>query len=135
MRRLIILAAALAGCSTELLLPGPGQPGDVRSVRLFDGAGVDQTQHLFIFRNDTLHLEIRMYAANGRRITDVPGGVELTLEFVPAGLATSTATLAPLIRSVTTTAAANDTGTMNVSLRFPVDGSVKTFGPFECATH
>ena len=138
MWRIICLLGVLAApaCSSDLPPAGPGTPDDVRSIRLFDGAGVDQTRHLFIFRSDTLHLEVRMYGRDGRHITAVPGGVEVSLVFSPVGLATSTAMPGqPLVRAVTTTSVPNDTGSVQVSLRFPADASVKTFGPFECATH
>jgi len=132
----IVLAVAWWGCSSELTPPGPGTPEDVRIVRLFDGAGQERTNHIFLFRNDTLHLEVRMYALDGHQITTVPGGVQISFAFDPPSIATSTPMPAePLRRAVTTTAAASTLGSLSVSLLFLSDSSTKTFGPFECLVH
>jgi hypothetical protein len=40
-----------------------------------------------------------------------------------------------LTRVVTTSAPVGTTGTLIVLLRFLDDGTVKTFGPFECLVH
>jgi hypothetical protein len=51
---LFTCALAVIGCSSEPLPPGPGLPADVRSIRLFDDAGLERTNHVFLFRTDTL---------------------------------------------------------------------------------
>ncbi len=138
MWRPLILAGFLAalGCSSELPPPGPGLPDDVRSIRLFDDAGVDRTNHVFLFRDDTIHLEVRLYADDGRFLLEVTGGVEMTMNFTPPAIASSTPMPGEqLIRAVTTDAVNGTLGSMMVSLRFLEDGSVKTFGPFECLVH
>lgn len=138
MRRSIVFAGALAlsGCSSTLPPAGPAAPDEVSSVRLFDGAGIDRTGHLFLFRDDTLHLELRLYAYDGRQVTSVTGGVEVTLAFDPPTVAT--AVQAPgdaLFYAVTTTATVNTGCALRVSLRFLANGSERTFGPFECLVH
>ena len=127
---------ALSGCSSALPPAGPGEPNEVSAIRLFDGAAVDRTDHLFLFLSDTLHLEVRMYAYDGRHLTSVRGGVELTLTFTPSTVATAAPTPAdPMVYAVTTTAPVDATGELRVRLRFLIDGSEKTFGPFECRVH
>lgn len=133
---LLPVALAVAGCSSELAPPGPGFPSEVRSVRLFDGAGQDRTQHIFLFHDDTLHLEVRLYADDGRFLLEVTGGVEMTMTFSPTNIATSVALPGEqLIRAVTTKAPLGTLGSLVVTLRFLQDGSTKTFGPFECLVH
>lgn len=138
MRRSLVVAGALAlmGCSSALPPAGPGAPNEVSSIRLFDGAGIDRTGHLFLFRADTLHLEVRMYAYDGRYLTSITGGFELTLTFDPASIATVTPTPSdPLVYAVTTSAPVSTLGALTVSVRFLGDGSQRTFGPFECLVH
>jgi hypothetical protein len=132
----LLLAVGLGGCSSDLTPPGPGRPEDVQQVRLFDGAGVEQAEHVFLFRSDTVHLETRMYAGDGHQITVVPGGVEASYRFVPDSLATSTAIAGePLTRSVSTRAPVNTLGDLFVTLRFLADSSTRAFGPFQCLVH
>jgi hypothetical protein len=108
----------------------------VRAVRLFDGAGVDRTGHVFLFRNDTVHLEVRLYAADGHHLLEIRDGVEMTMTFTPAGIAVATRReFEEMIRAVTTDASSGTQGSLHVTLRFASDGSVKTFGPFECMVH
>lgn len=138
MWRPLVLASAfaLSGCSSAPPPAGPGAPNEVSSVRLFDGAGVDRTGHLFLFRSDTLHLEVRLYAYDGRHITSVTGGLELTLSFDPPSVAVVAPMPGdPLVHAVTTTAPVSTAGELEVSLRFLADGSARTFGPFECLVH
>jgi hypothetical protein len=137
LRPILLVALVAAGaCSAELPAPGPGNPEDVRSIRLYDGAGVDQTEHVFLFRDDTLRLEVRLFAADGGQLTDVHGGVELSLTFAPESVAVSTPIPGQsLRRAVTTTAAAGTPGSLSVTLHFTAGGGDKTFGPFECLVH
>lgn len=77
-----------------------------------------------------------LVVAGGRQLTDINGGVELTLTFTPDSVAVS----APipgqsLRRAVTTTATSGTPGSLSVTLHFTADGSGKTFGPFECLVH
>lgn len=137
LRPILLVALVVAGaCSAELPAPAPGDPEDVRSIRLYDGAGVDQTEHVFLFLDDTLRLEVRLFAADGRQLTDINGGVELSLTFTPDSVAASMPIVGQsLRRAVTTTAASGTPGNLTVTLHFTAGGSDKTFGPFECLVH
>ena len=138
MWRPLILAGFLAalGCSSEVPAPGPGFPADVRSIRLFDDAGTDRTQHVFLFPDSILQLEVRLYADDGQFLLEVVGGLEMTMSFTPPTIASSVPMPGEqLIRAVTTTAPGGTLGSLMVSLRFLEDGSIKTFGPFECFVH
>jgi hypothetical protein len=106
------------------------------SVRLFNGAGEDWTGHVFLFRNDSLHLEVRMYAGDGSQITSVPGGSEVSFRFDPPSIATSSPIPSePMRRAVTTTGSQGTDGNMFVTVRFLADASTKEFGPFNCFVH
>jgi hypothetical protein len=103
---------------------------------LFDGAGRDQTDHLFLLRSDTVHLEVRLYANDGRHLASVTGGLQLTITFNPPSVAVATPVPnEPLVQAVTTTAPLGTEGELDVTLRFLADGRVATFGPFECLVH
>lgn len=86
------LLAACGGTATGPgdLPPGPGEPRDVTSVRLFDASGVELTQHVPLIMGATVRVDVRLYAANGRQITSVTGGEELTFAFDPPSLASAT---------------------------------------------
>lgn len=128
--------ALLCGCSSELTPPGPGVPQEVRLIRLFDGAGAERTGHVFLFPNDNLRLEVRMYAGAGYQITAVPGGSEVAFRFDPPTIATSAAIPSePMRRAVTTTGARNTEGNLYVTVLFLADSSSKEFGPFNCLVH
>lgn len=132
----LAVAFALSGCSSALPPAGPGAPDEVSSVRLFDGAGVDRTGHLILFRDDTLHLEVRLYGPEGRQLTGVTGGVEVTLTFTPPSIATVVPTpFDPFTHAVTTSAPVSTQGEARVALLFLADSSQKTFGPFDCLVH
>ncbi|MGH7548098.1 MAG: hypothetical protein ACREMM_07980 [Gemmatimonadales bacterium] len=116
--------------------PGPGDPRDVASVRLFDAPGTELTQHMPLVAGETTRVEVRLYAAKGRQITSVTGGLELGFAFSPSSLASSTPVDGqPLIRDVTSSAAPGTPGTLAVALYFPADASTKTFGPFDVLVH
>lgn len=137
MWRLLLLGTlAVASCSSEPPAPGPGFPAQVRSIRLYDGLGVDRTNHVFLFRDDTVYLEVRLFADDGQFLLEVVGGVEMTMTFSPPTIATPTAISGePLVRAVTTDAPGGTLGSLMVTLRFLDDGSIKSFGPFECLVH
>ena len=133
---LLVSTLAVSSCSSELPAPGPGFPDQVRSIRLYDGAGVDRTNHIFLFPDDTLHLEVRLFAGDGQYLLEIRGGLEMTMTFSPPTIASSTAVEGEsLIRAVTTNAPGGTLGALTVTLEFLDDGSVKTFGPFECLVH
>jgi hypothetical protein len=133
-----VLLAACGGTGTAPggLPPGPGQPGEVASVRLFDASGVELTQHMPLIMGATVRVDVRLYAANGRQITSVTGGEELTFTFDPPSLAAATPVAGqPLRQDVTSSAAPGTFGTLDLTLHFPVDASHKTFGPFDVLVH
>lgn len=132
------LAAVLcAGCGGDFPIiggPGPGSvglPADVVQVRLFDAGGADRTLHTGLLDNEMVQMEARLFAADGRRLTEITGGVDFALRFVPDTLATSTPIPGePLQRLITPTAVSGSVGSQSVELHFPGDNSTKTFGPF-----
>jgi len=132
----VLTLVLLCGCSSELTPPRPGLPQEVRLVRLFDGAGVERTGHVFLFQNDNLQLEVRMYAGEGFQITSVPGGSEVAFRFDPSTIATSAPIVSePMRRRVTTTGTFGTEGNLWVTVLFLADSSRKEFGPFNCRVH
>jgi hypothetical protein len=111
--------------------PATGSPAAVAQVRLFDEErGTDLTVHTGLSDDQSVRLEVRLYAPDGHRLTDIVGGAELGLQFEPASLATSIPVPGrPLQRIITATAPVGTSGSQSVSLRFG-DGSSKSFGPF-----
>lgn len=116
---------------------GPGEPGDVASVRLFEpSSGVELTQHMPLVSGETMRVEVRLYAPNGRGITEVTGVLELDFSFMPSSLASSAPVPSePLMRDVTSSASTGNDGKLTVLLRFLIDGSTKTFGLFDVLVH
>jgi hypothetical protein len=132
----VALLAACGGPTGGGNPDGPGEPGDIASVRLFDGVGTELTFHMPLNTGETTRVEVRMYAANGRQIVSVTGGEELTFTFSPSTLASSTPVDGePLIRDVTPTDPPGTLGTLEVALHFLADASTKTFGPFDVLVH
>lgn len=129
-----VLAACWA-CGTSPVAPGPGQPQDVQFVRVFNEAGVDQTQHIFLFRQDTVLLEVRLYAGDNHEITSIPGGVEASFSFAPESASSFALPGQPLRRAVTTNASAGTPVELFVTVLFLADSTTRTFGGFECLVH
>ena len=110
---------------------GTGAPAAIAQVRLFDPAGADLTVHTGLPDDQSVRVEVRLYAPDGHRLTDIVGGVDLALRFTPESLATSVPVPGqPLQRIVTPTAPAGIAGSQTVVLFFPGNASSKTFGPF-----
>ncbi|HWN20249.1 MAG TPA: hypothetical protein VNO19_15155 [Gemmatimonadales bacterium] len=125
------LLVACGGVDPTAVDKVTGQPGDVASVRLFDPRGTELTLHTGLVDNAITRVEVRMFAPDGSRLQQIGGGVELALLFSPASLATSAPVPGqPLMRDVIPTAASGASGSQEVSLQFPGDGSTKFFGPF-----
>jgi hypothetical protein len=101
-------------------------------VRLFDAQrGTDLTVHTGLPDDESISLEVRLYAPDGHRLTDIVGGVELALQFSPESLATAIPVPRhPLQTVVTATAPPGTSGTQTVSLHFLATGASRTFGPF-----
>src|SRR3954470_14234059 len=69
---------------------GAGSPAAIAQVRLFDEErGTDLTVHTGLPDDQSVRLEVRLYASDGHRLTDIVGGAELGLHFEPATLATA----------------------------------------------
>jgi len=135
MSRPLIVVVAVMVCACGGALPtnaGTGSPAAIAQVRLFDQErGTDLTVHTGLPDDQSVRLEVRLYAPDGHRLTDIVGGAELDLQFEPASLATSVPVPGhPLQRIVTPTAPAGTAGSQTVLLRFPATTGVKSFGPF-----
>jgi hypothetical protein len=132
----VTLLAACGGPTGGGNPDGPGEPGDVASVRLFDASGVELTFHFPLPAGDTIRVEVRMYTGNGRHITSVTGGEALDFTFTPTTLASSTPVAGQsLMRDVTSSAPPGTSGKLDVALHFPADASTKTFRGFDVLVH
>lgn len=108
-----------------------GSPAAIAQVRLFDAtARRDLTVHTGLPDDQSIRLEARLYAADGHRLTEIVGGVELALQFTPETLGTSFPVPGePLQRLVTATSPAGTIGSQTVVLLFPAHAA-RSFGPF-----
>jgi len=130
------LLALTVCCSCGGPLPtsggGTGAPAAIAQVRLFDEErGTDLTVHTGLPDDQSIRLQVRLYAPDGHRLTDIVGGVELTLQFSPESLANAIPVPGrPLETIITPTAPAGTSGSQTVRLDFPGTGTSKSFGPF-----
>jgi hypothetical protein len=103
----------------------------VAQVRLYDPQGTELTLHTGLVDEETLRVEVRMFAPDGHRLLEVTGGVDFNLLFTPDSLATSIPVPGePLERDVIPTASSGSDGSQQVALHFPANDSTKSFGPF-----
>ena len=111
---------------------GTGAPGAIAQVRLFDEErGTELTVHTGLPDDQSIRLQVRLYAPDGHRLTDIVGGVELTLQFSPGSLANAIRVPGrPLETIITPTAPTGTSGSQTVRLDFPGTGTSKSFGPF-----
>ena len=138
MRRLTVVALIAVtiggGCGGPLPTgnAATGTPAAIALVRLFDEErGTDLTVHTGLPDDQSVRLEVRLYAPDGHRLTDIVGGVEMTLHFTPESLATALPVPGrPLQTVITPLAPVGTSGTQTVSLHFPGTGTTKSFGPF-----
>lgn len=130
------LIAVIVCCACGGALPtdnaGTGSPAAIAQVRLFDEErGTELTVHTGLPDDQSVRLEVRLYAPDGHRLTEIVGGVEVTLQFSPASLANAVPVPGrPLETVITPTAPAGTSGSQTVSLHFPGTGTTKSFGPF-----
>ena len=132
MRLILLVMIICAGCGGPLptTAASTGTAAAIAQVRLFDVQGRDLTRHTGLPDDQSLRLEVRLYAPDGHRLTDIVGGVEATLQFTPPSLATSAAVPGrPLQRIITPTALSGTAGAQMVLLSFP-GAPPKAFGPF-----
>jgi hypothetical protein len=128
----ILVIALSLSCGGPLPTSGSatGTSAAIAQVRLFDLQGIDLTRHTGLPDDQSVRVQVRLYAPDGHRLTEIVGGVEATLQFTPASLATSAAVPGrPLERVITPTAASGTAGSQMVQLSFP-NAAPKTFGPF-----
>src|SRR5467141_153239 len=111
---------------------GTGAPAAITQVRLFDEErGTELTVHTGLPDDQSIRLQVRLYAPDGHRLTDIVGGVGLTLQFSPGSLANALPVPGrPLETIITPTAPAGTSGSQTVRLDFPGTGTSKSFGPF-----
>ena len=53
---------------------GEGVPAAIAQVRLFDPSGADLTVHTGLPDDQSVRVEVRLYAGDGHRLTDIVGG-------------------------------------------------------------
>lgn len=130
----LVAIAVCAACGGPLPTNGAatGAPAAIAQVRLFDEtAGRDLTAHTGLPDDQSVRVGVRLYAADGHRLTDIVGGVELALQFTPESLGTAIPVPGrPLQRLLTATSPAGTTGSQTVVLSFPGTGIARSFGPF-----
>jgi hypothetical protein len=130
----LITVTILAGCGGPLPTgnAATGTPAAIAQVRLFDEErGTDLTVHTGLPDDQSVRLEVRLYAPDGHRLTDIVGGVAMTLQFAPESLATAVPVPGrPLQTVITPTAPVGTSGSQTVTLSFPGTGTSKAFGPF-----
>src|SRR5258706_1107335 len=130
------LLAVTICCACRGPLPtsggGAGAPAAIAQVRLFDEErGTDLTLHTGLPDDQSIRLQVRLYAPDGHRLTEIVGGVQLTLQFSPDSLANAIPVPGrPLETIITPPAPAGTNGSQTVRLDFPGTGTAKSFGPF-----
>lgn len=129
-------AALLAACGSEQLVQFTAtEPPEPASARLFLGSA-EVTQHVPLNAGQTHRLEVRLYAANGVRVTGYDDHFELAIELTPASLATATAVAgAPLFKDLTAAATPGDAGSLRVASFHAHTMTGRTFGPFDVLIH
>lgn len=129
---LIVVLVVCCGGPLPTDAASTGTPGAVAQVRLFDEQrGTDVTVHTGLADNQSLLLDVRLYAQDGHRLTEIVGGVEMELVFAPESLATASPVPGrPLEAVITPSASAGTSGSQTVILHFLGTGATRTFGPF-----
>jgi len=131
----LLLAVIICGaCGGPLPTSGggTGAPAAVAQVRLFDEErGTELTLHTGLPDDQSIRLQVRLFAPDGHRLTDIVGGVDLTVQFSPESLASAIPVPGrPLEAIITPTAPVGTSGSQTVRLDFPGTGTSKSFGPF-----
>ena len=99
----------LAACGSDQAVEfTTAEPPEPASVRLFMEAG-DVTAHVPLDKGRTHELEVRLYAANGRRLTGYDDHFEITIEVQPASLASVADVVdRPLVKTLIASAPAGE---------------------------
>jgi hypothetical protein len=128
--------ALLGACGSEQVVQFTAtEPPEPASVRLFFGTA-EVTQHVPLNASQTHRLEVRLYAANGVRITGYDDHFALTVELSPGSLATPAAVAgSPLLADLTASATPGEAGSLRVALLHAHAMTVRTFGPFDVLVH
>src|SRR5258706_200142 len=130
----LVIVTIVGGCGGPLPTghAANGTPAAVAQVRLVDEErGTHLNVHTGLPDDPSVRLQGRPHAPDGHRLTDIVGGVAMTLQFAPESLATVIPVPGrPLQTVITPTAPAGTSGTQTVTLSFPGTGTSKTFGPF-----
>jgi hypothetical protein len=132
--RILLAVTACSACGGPLPTNNAaiGTAAAIAQVRLFDEErGTDLTVHTGLPDDQSIRLEVRLYAPDGHRLTDIVGGVDLTLQFSPDSVATAVPVPGrPLQTVITATAPVGTSGSQTVRLDFRGTGTSKSFGPF-----
>ena len=129
-------AALLVACGSEQVVQFTAtEPPEPASVRLFFTAG-EVTQHVPLNNGQTHRIEVRLFAANGTRITGYDDHFDLTVDFTPTSLAVAVPVAGrPLLKDLTASASPEESGTIHISFYHAHTMTTRTFGPFEALVH
>ena len=134
--RVAALTLMLVACGSDQAVEfTTAEPPEPASVRLFMEAG-DVTAHVPLDKGRTHELEVRLYAANGRRLTGYDDHFEITIEVQPASLASVADVVdRPLVKTLVSSAPAGEAGSIRILVRHPHTGASRVFGPFDVLIH
>ena len=122
------------GCGGEQTA-GAGEPPEVAAVRLFI-RDQEVTSHVPFNRGQPDRLEVRLYAANGSRISGFDDQFQLSFTFTPASLGTVTAVPdKPLFKDIAPSTTPGLLGSLSVLTGHQPTMTNRTFGPFEVLVH
>ena len=107
----------------------------VSEMRLFDSNNVELTQHVPLLSGHTTRIEVRLYGSDGKQLTSVNGGAEVTFRFEPDSVATVAVPQLKFWKDVTPTASSGTEGSLFVSILFLADNVTKTYGPIQVLVH
>jgi hypothetical protein len=131
-----LLVAAISACGSEQAVQFTGsEPPEPASARLI-WRGVDVTAHVALNAGEMEQMELRLFAANGTRITGYDDHFTVTLTFTPASLAeVSSVDGMPLLKTMVTSTQQGLGGDLMVTWRHEHTDKSGTLGPFEVLVH
>lgn len=114
---------------------GAGEPPEVAAVRLFI-KDQEVTSHVPLNRGQLERLEVRLYAANGSRITGFDDPYQLSFTLTPTALGTVSAVPdKPLLKDIAPSTTPGLLGSLTVLAAHQPTMTNRTFGPFEVLVH
>ena len=131
------MAAGLTlGCgSDQAVMFAAAEPPEPASARLFINGG-DVTHHVPLNSGFSQEVEVRLHAANGVRIAGYDDHFVLSIEVIPASLATASDVAGrPLVKLLTPTAPPDEPGSLRVTVHHAHTMTTRTFGPFDVLVH